>query len=423
MSNLLYTSNTAVETFHECPRERFLVNHYLGTGIVPKSVAIPLATGIHVHNGIAELMKVVKNKKPLELAFFANHIEDACNIAKQGYLEDVKKFGLSGDGLRTNAAIYHTVTEQTALIEALIRAWVIVELPQILNRFTVAGVEVEIEVIKDGVSFQSRADAILQEKGSGDVYVYSLKTVKQWGKRNEDSYRENLQGIHETWALEQFLLSKGMGKRVMGVRFCFLVKGQRREDKWSSDIPENRIWVTYNPLIRGYRRITPVGYEYAHSWEYANPANKSGKSVIGNSYSPFFVWQHDKITVKAWIEAIRKGQIQPEAGEVLRSVIVTPAEYFRNDNEIKHTIRQTFNQEGRIKRILEDFVPSDIDLEDERLDLYFVQHKNSCRWPTTCGMHRICYRTEVRADPLGSGFYVRRTPHHQPELEALREDD
>lgn len=418
---MFYTSNTAIETFQECPRERFLVNHYLGTGIVPKSIAIPLATGTHVHSGVGYLMQLVKQKHTIHPEI----IDTAVSIAKEGYQKEVKDFGLSGDGLGTNAAIHHTITEQLALIEALVRAWAIVELPQIRERFTVAGVEFEIENVHNGINLQSRADAILQEKGSGDIYGYSLKTSKNWTKRSEDSYRENLQGIHETWAIEQELKRRGMGKRVMGVRFCFLIKGNRKEDKWSSEDPEKRIWVTYNPLIRGYRAITPTGYEYKHSWKYPNPKNKSGESTIGNAFTPFFVWQHESISIKAWIEAIRKGIVQPEAGDALRATIITPPEYFRNDQEIYHTIRQTFNQEGLIKLRLENFFPDgcNIDLDSEKLDLYFPQHRRSCRWPTTCGMHRVCYKSEVRADPLGSEFYIRRTPHHAPELEALREED
>jgi hypothetical protein len=119
---------------------------------------------------------------------------------------------------------------------------------------------------------------------------------------------------------------------------------------------------------------------------------------------------------------IKDGQVQPEAGEVLKKVIVVPLEYFRNDLEIQRTVRQTFTQEGRIKAVLDNFVGPDTELNSDLLDVHFPQHRRACHYPTRCVFHDICFKPEVAINPLASGKYVVRTPHHIFEADSFREE-
>jgi hypothetical protein len=212
-------------------------------------------------------------------------------------------------------------------------------------------------------------------------------------------------------------------KRLMGIRFCYLVKGIRKKSEYNNG---NAPYITYSPLIRGYRYITPTGTMYAHSWFYPNPNNKSGKSILGKGWESFNVWESD-ISIKDWINALHQNQIQPECGDVLRQNVITPPEYFRDDNEIAESMRQVIAQETHIfERLetIEQMIKSGATAQNsqiliEMLGSTFPQYKKACwfMYGEPCPYIPLCWKPEVGADPIGSGLYQIRVPHHLAERE------
>jgi hypothetical protein len=51
-------------------------------------------------------------------------------------------------------------------------------------------------------------------------------------------------------------------------------------------------------------------------------------------------------------------------------------------------------------------------------EIYFEHRFSQCRksFGSPCGYLAACHNAEVAADPLGSGLYIKRTPHHELEL-------
>jgi hypothetical protein len=378
------------------------------------------------------------------------NIEVAVQLATGQYTEDCDRAGFKyrGKGTLTDAQNEYTYLEQLALVEGLVRAWYLRELPWIVKGYKVVAVEREIEHIEiaPGVIFQARIDAELQQLETNDYYNYSLKTARQWNEKSESSYGHDLQGITEIWAVEVdamrrenergsalesvkgllvdeqfgnknlaaiqgYLEKQSYARKVMGVKFCILIKGVRKESDYGSGADGERLYVTYSPLIRGYKHFTPDRVEYAHSWRYPNAENKSGFSILGKGWEPFNVWEMEG-GVKRWIGMLNRGEVQPDCGDILKAQVVTPVEMFRNEIEIKEAIEEIKCQEGRIHWALTNLLEY-----PNYMAMHFPHNRKHCDWHfgETCEYKALCWDEQVRKDPIESGLYQIREPHHKAE--------
>jgi hypothetical protein len=305
------------------------------------------------------------------------------------------------------------------------------------------------------IMFQARVDAILQSKQDDNFMNYSLKTMKGYRKEKTDrQFGIALQTITEAWAASEYLkrvetnvtefmqiaanamrsndkfyqLQKFCDKyiptpkgRLMGTKHCFLVKGGKAKETVEGE------WVAGDsPLIKGWYNLEGGTKRYAHSYYFPNPNNKSGKSVIGRSWQPFNVWE--EMDVKEWIELLSATvqdhetglqvlEMQPECGDVLKEQVITPPEVWIKDGDIKNTLVQIRVEEEKI--LISD---------TKNLDIDFPQNRNACMAMGNCEFIPICFLkdwkwegvdTKVRTDPIGSGLFTWRKPHHKAEAEAL----
>ena len=141
---------------------------------MPVAQSVPLVTGSAVHKGVEHLMNQVRIGTPPD-------VEVAVQLATWEYSNSCEKAGFRGKGTTTDRQQLYTFEEQKALVEGLIRAWYLRELPWIIKGYKVIAVEREIEPIEivPGVLWQTRVDAELQDLESKDYYNYSLKTAKE----------------------------------------------------------------------------------------------------------------------------------------------------------------------------------------------------------------------------------------------------
>lgn len=449
LNQLLLIDRSAIETWRRCPRKRFLNRHYGGRGIVRKGKDIPMATGTELHKAVGHILWMWKEGKYNE----RDTLNTALGLAKGDYGKLVQEKGLRGKGTETDYRKEYTYLEQVNLVEAMVRVWHLREFPRITRRFDVLEVEreklvpLDIQVGGKYLYYQSRTDALLRDKENGDCLVYSLKTAKEFSDRTQKSYKHDEQGLSEIWASERlmtkarksleahltdlevgipfmpgrearatqkyvdFIRKGNMPEKIMGVSFCFLVKGRREE------VSEG-VYATRSPLIRPYRKFNPGGVEYAHSYYYPNPNNKSGWGAIGKGWEQFNVWEQEEFTLEDWIRKLDRMEIQPECGDVLSQLVVSPPEYWRKGDEIADWIEGVKQSERRIWQRLEgpDYAdPDKIDLLVLAQD--FPMSRQSCHWPTECAYLPWCYNAMVREDPFGNSEapYEWRVPHHEAE--------
>ena len=459
-----YTSRSAIECYKECKRKRWLNYHYGGKGIVQKQGNIPLTTGTCVHEGIGFLLRnvgngLIDNVDQYYLAEESNWLDSAVSIALQSYQKVVKESGLD-TGEQDSKFV---LAQELARTEALVRAWSIAELPMIHKYYKVYSVEDEIAVpITNEIIFQARVDAILQGRSDGRMFNYSLKTMKGYrGRLTDRVFAIALQTQTEAWAAEQELkrrvkmhqmfmseaakritldgkyknLEQFVAKympvpedRIYGTKHCFLVKGGKAEGTDDGSYKAGD-----SPFIRGYRMDSGSGVSYCHSYYYPNSNNKSGKGSIGNKWQIFNVWE--EMTIKEWIAKLNSKvqdhtgemiyEMQPECGDIIKQQVITPQETFVKREVVESTLVQITYQESEIK--------SNISLirKDETwggyLDMFFPMTEGACYQMGVCEYLPICHlrdwRNEpvdrkVREDPIGSGLYSWRAPHHKSEEEA-----
>lgn len=451
-----FADRSRVLTFQSCPRKRYL-EYEVQTGgkvggVRPVRLDMNLLLGSTFHAGIEILLKGAQGGFTGE--FMEPFIEEAVDYALNGgggwtgYWPSVKTMGLQLESTEDASYVYY---EQAALAEALIRGYAAFVLPQLLDRFQV--VDVEREEVGSFVSgnytlrFGARVDGILLEKDTLNIYVLSLKTAKEWGKRDDDSARHDMQGLSECRVVEQRLqawhkdleaepLEKLTGaectprvdhvpdwfiKRflaggpplVTGVKMEFALKGRRENSpKGSGTYKYN------NPLIRPWKKADDLGGAgYAISYEFTDPMG--GNHRLGKGWNRVNIWED--MGVKAWIEYVSKHEIQGfERGTALMNQFVLPVEYFRNADDMDRWERQVVAQEHRIEEGKQRLLPQLNAAEFEhRLDEEFPMHTKACDWPTKCSFQEVCFGPAAYLhDPISSMLYQIRVPNHITELNS-----
>lgn len=483
MSNIFYTSRSAIETHQRCPRRRYYGYLYQGRGISRVAASIPLVTGTHVHLGLEHIFKQFQSwdmKKVIVTPEMVEHeVDTACNNAVESYRKELKGRGfirVTKEAEGDSDYNQYTIDEQCALCEALIRAFSIQVLPKMLGEYKILDVEREETFTLTSkqdtdIILQGKVDVILQSKESEGVTLVSFKTAKQYDSdpRVEKNASHDNQGISETLCIRErfkkeeevnkefFRILNEVGNKapdwamanvnklgvwcnnhekklhIEGVQMVYLLKGKRYESEKGSGK-----YIDISPLIRGYRKVNQDedGYDYAWSWDFANPYNKSGKGKLGGKWERFDVWTDFEGGVKGWIELLcshiegPNGEmipvIQPEAGFCIVKQIVMPALISRGDEEIESWVRQIKVQETEIFQNV-DTLQNEIGNAtpiDYILDEMFPMYRHSCHYPSDCEFVDICYDSEVRENPLavshpvtGETLFRYRTPHHTPEEE------
>ncbi len=442
-----YSSRSRKMEYQRCPRARLVGHHNRGRIIVLVRMAIPLATGIHVHTGIGHLL-------------VDGAVEVAVKNAIDAYREEIETRGLD---YQEGEDAYFVANEQMALTEALVRAYHHYQLPKLLAEYTVLEVErnddEHMAIIHDAegapvnLRWKSRADALLLEKATGDLQILSLKTAASWDDRRDNENRHDDQGLSEVWAVEQRLkrfhdgraeageglsswpremvikgfLAAPSPPRIQAIKMEFLIKGSRNE------VPKgSKHYVTYNHLIRAWRRlgVTPSDDSFAWRWEWYGPDTDDVGQLKKHRLSPkvwkpFNVWEADDIGgIKGWIEMLASGRVQPEAEDPFESLVVTPMPYFRQEDDMNDWFAQTVAIEERVAQdvtVVDAIDQGDLVHHRHELNRRFPQNKRACFWPSKCPFHKICFDLPFGSDPVDSGLYQIRPPIVDRKLEVPRQ--
>jgi len=332
----IYTDRSRIESYQRCHRLRYLQYSQDGTGIDGVSRPLPLQVGSSVHAGLAHLLKagqafwdedggvsrgdfsswliIEDDAVRAALADFATHsaaLELDTTEASQMVLTGATtaeslaaSLGLSATdagipelsqrlGAAQEAFNAYLVAEQSALVEALVRAYSRRRLRPLLAQFEVLEVEREGDwelawwyerVIMEGermlgpdhdsrvsLRFMSRPDALLRERSTNQLYIQSFKTAASWDIRKARDAEHDMQGlsegveverrlgdwhkcIHKTCGLVgrpetpaatyhmpdgtiipapmfRYLLSLSDAPRIHAIRYEYMLKGDRRSDR------------------------------------------------------------------------------------------------------------------------------------------------------------------------------------------------
>lgn len=473
-----YSDRSRYNEYQRCPRARFLGYELMGTGVRRNRIAIPLATGIIVHVGRAHMLSQLLQIGDVPRADLKVDVDAAVKAASSAYDDELRDRGLDVELGEDAQAV---VDEQRALTEGLLRAYAKAGLPALLEHYRVLEVEREdvwpAFTFSNGtqVDFQSRADALLQERSSGDLYVDSLKTAASFDYRKDAENRHDVQGLSEAAVVERRLqehwsIARGgdfnafldayIGSRaatsaeinpvfamlraldapprIMGIQMTFLIKGMRRQAY------DGAPYQTSSPLLKGYYREGITEREFA--WKAETPCPGPGHVLrqgkkgpilcegkqfhkLGVEWTPFDTWRNEGLDivggVKGWVEMLASGTVQPDAGDPFDSIVQSPLPYFRQDQDIADWIEQAQGQEARVAAdaaMCESVRVDDPKALRSTLNRVFPQSRRSCDFPSACQFINICFGDDsALINPFSTGLFQKRIPHHEAEAKAQAE--
>lgn len=569
MTQRIYIDRSRIITRERCPRRRFLEYHQDGMGIQPSRTPLAIAVGGAVHSGLAVLLQrsqmatLEDEAVTAALAEFSQHqaaIEIdtgelaamqptvAADVFQRQVITQAAELGMDAAavaGLARDPAAARSefdrylFAEQSALVEALVRAYSRRRLQPLLSQFEVLEVEREgswmlscWDAGKETVHpsplyqpdeyelwFMSRPDALLRERQTNELYLLSYKTTATWDVRKARDIEHDMQGLSEgveverrlgewwqllhaakaqgqdvsnttklvhvfhapedrvvgtpwpttesediTPAVRNYLLALPAPPRIHAIRYEFLLKGYRSEDRELTSRLGVTAYTQHSHLVRQYvATSTPKkgdgGYrvgDVCWSWEFYRPEDdkdsklawqnwharavfESGYEEYGNSIKKW-IDQLDDSTVlmsgedsTVGLEPRALGYMSPaQAMGVTREhpldeVFVPPVTVYRSDDQLRDWVEQVEHAERAVAgHVAEVNAATDPGERRHLLNLYFPQHRQSCEYPSQCTFARdrvgVCWAgAEMQANPLtvGGGEYVRRVANHPQELLSI----
>jgi hypothetical protein len=395
-----------------------------GVGLDREKQSVYLARGAALHTGVALLLNT--------------HAPEACILESVAEFEDKARKGLDVEKGEENPP---DIEEQKRLIEGALWGFYFTLLPRIKAQYTILDIEREEAVsLGGGMTLLARTDALLEHKIDHTLHIWSLKTTKQYDSRKEADGETDVQGLSEALAVEA-----RMNKKVRSIQMCYLVLGKRNTIE--TDIGKETI--TASPFCYGYRRASGgigQGDEYYAEkyWKCTEPHTTThtkkatecpgGKThKIGDDFEMFPIDEYPG-GIRQWIEDILGGIVMPGPDLIVgsggkdRGLVFMPAEYFRQERDIRSFVVQAYWQAKQMQHGLNELdnyqAREDIEAREGFLDIHFRQHKHRCHYPGDCDFLKLCFpppgdRDAILQNPLKYGYKLRE-PNHPAELQTLR---
>jgi len=362
---MIYIDRSRIQSYDDCHRMRFLNYHWGGTGLDKKDPSLPLLEGQLIHTAIES---VAANRYT---------VDEAVTFAVADLDIALREIGEPEQ---------HFLNEQHRLLDGLVRLWTKYRLPILLQEFEIVSIEDEFEWPLDKeVSMMVRCDMILRRRSDGTLFILEFKTVGMAGEEWAKQWENNSQVLSYTGAVE-WKYQQPCG----GVIIDGLVKGRRVKEKGQNQF--NGQTIQQSPICYCYHRDGVFSSKWTRGWD------------------KVATWEH--MSTEKWL--------QMGIGEEGARDILIPGLPIRIDaTEIDSWKRQTIEKERGIKTDLIS-VEYDPSTDGGAIDCYFPKNYNHCRryYGYPCKFLELCTNRQVANDPLGSGLYVERTPHHKAELDA-----
>lgn len=245
------------------------------------------------------------------------------------------------------------------------------------DQYDVLSVEDEIEVkITPNVTLQARADAIVQERSTGDIYVLNWKTasdIKNWNRK----WFFDVQAWTECIAAEAKI-----GQPVAGCLFYGIYKGPVWQGK------------TTSRLIYGYKE------ELSGGSTIYTPEYKAG-------LKRFEAWQESfpfGDGIAAWINWLPK--------DFLREHFCVSAPHMRNDQVVEEWMRQLARVESDIDHILAS------GNDEDHKDFFIQNFGDHCG---RCPFVDLCLKRAEPASLVEAGYLRPRQDHHAAPQEVIND--
>ena len=331
-------------------------------------------------------------------------------------------------------------------------------------------------VVDRELYFMSRPDALLLDRQSRHLFILSFKTTGGWDVRKARDIEHDMQGLSEgieierrlgewhsrivneippwtkpgqdpklpgcTQAMFDYLRDLPAPPRILGIRYEFLLKGDRRSDKELQQEIGLDVRAQRSHLIRGYlnKGMTAGDAQWNWSFQYLKEGGEASR-LYAKNWPSAPVWEH--MTIKEWIDKLdataelvvadadASGMSVQQAGwsspaqatgttatHPLDDAFIPPIIVYRSEDDLRDLVEQMEASEVRIAEGAAAVNAASDDGEKRHLlNIHFPMSRHSCEYPSQCPFTKICFGSEeLRRDPMGSGLFVPRAPNHPQEV-------
>lgn len=463
-----------------CVRARFN-NYHLGPtgyGITKKATKLPLMTGIAGHDGLAPILEWCRDHDeqirlglaqvgPDELMLPAPTaiVRAAVQQAQAKYRKAVEVRGFAY--LSDDENVQEVTREQVYLIEGLIWAWCIEVLAEILRRGRVVEVEHDDTYVVgctcglgegigtkadhegrecQGIGLMCRPDFLLETRETKELEYHEFKTTGMDSITFRDKWEVMIQMFAATLDAE-----RRHGKHVQSIYIHGLVKG-KREGEYNPDTGKRDGLMRQSSVFcYGYKKPAnpPMQQEeWAATFDYYDPVEGRNRR-LGKAYRKAGVWELPDALIPA---GMSKGEFWAKwiPSEARRKSLIVLGPYSRQTLMVDHFLEEVRGEEARWQEglwelydagqqllhaaVVEGTIYSDnggYSVADwwtvvwpnprfqAQLDRLFPRSYECRRYGmrNRCQFETMCFYHEGWADPIGSGLYIERRPHHKDELE------
>lgn len=431
-----------------CPRARYLRYHAgpHGYGYDLKAQSIPTVTGTLVHGPLATILTEVGRKDALPTDAWIQ--EHAIQPAIAEYHRIVERRGLRAIVDADDLA--QRVVEQTTLLEGLVWAFVRVPLPEYHRQHRVVFVEEELPTVIGctcglgdgvfdppshegrgcgGIVWMTRGDAIAQRRGAAEGTGYRYDEFKTTGDPNaswEAQWYHRVQLVAGVLGAEEKLSCA-----IDEVYIHPLLKGRRQAEWDPMEGKASGPKYQATPLVYGGRQAANLpmyGETWSAKWggqfytDVDGKRRKTSKEFVrtGIWELPEALWRAGGATSPsdywtAWIGNELLAQSYKCVGPIYRAqwkLDAFKAQLVGEERRWQQALWELYEASGdaaAFHAALDRLVPQ---VRGDACESFFGDR---------CPFLWICDREPGWEDPLGSGRYVMRRPHHAPELEQAVE--
>ncbi len=424
-----------------CGRQGYLGYHWgpTGYGITSKSDSLPLATGIYVHEGIADFADILQQYDRLPT------LEETRAIVAETRSRYVKRVEARGFlGILGGEHTTETITEQSALISGLLWALRLKFLPWLHQTYQIISAEQErlhiltctcgagplpaAEHVARGCAgkvLMLRNDILARRRNGTTLAYFECKTTGWESDAWADQWESDPQLGLGTLDVQQIY-----GAEVTELYIIGLQKGPRRRDKNDPDGRRKQL----SSLCYGYLRPgnpPMVSDDWLPAYEWINEhgelkrVSKAHKrtgvwEIADSDYVPWraYAQQDPQLTAEEfWVRML--------PASVLEKICFLLGPMNRQDHQIASVRAAMIGEEDRWQQNLWTLYEAQqahawASPEFQTLLDTLIPQSWNCRpfgRDHQCEFYGICMKEEGWQDPIGSGKYVPRRPHHQAELE------
>jgi len=358
-SQIIYLTNrTAAETDDKCGMAYWWNQEEGETGIVPKTEADALAVGREIHEDI-EAISRMDDLSPFHLENLIENILNSVPIEDRGNTSKMER-------------LYRRL--------GWISAWVLYMEPHLREIYEDVSVEGELILDRDPLWVAVTPDRVMRHKRDNYLIYLEYKSTITASMKWLASWKYAIQLHIGIKAIEEEFVRRGVGEKIAHAQIVGFLKGDWRSNHLA------------HPYVWAYRN-SETG-KWTHDYSKAR----------GNTWSAAPVWEYPDGIVK-WVQLLGE--------EIGKAQFPFSPPVSLNERMLDHWVSRRLSREIEVEQVREvcrkDF--------DARV-VYFEPRTKNCRpaFGDACPYLGLCWNASIQQNPLATGDFIKRNPHHEMEI-------